>query len=983
MEEELNIIRVRFNGKTIARAPERYQYDYGQIMIFEDLVLPLAYEVHFSNASERGTSKTQIGTAEGVAVPDEYLQTGLPVYAWIFLHEDQDDGRTKYEVKIPVVRRERPSDEEPTPVEQSEIDQAIAAMQAAVEQTGRDAETAADAAESAAASAEIAEEATHAVMDMTVSATGLPAGSTPTATKTEHEGVFNINFGIPKGDKGDQGETGATGRTGPAGADGQDGVSPEVTIASITGGHSVTITDADHPGGQSFNVMDGADGQDGAPGADGQDGVSPEVTISEITGGHSVTITDADHPSGQSFNVMDGQEGQQGQTGPAGADGQDGVSPEVTISEITGGHSVTITDADHPSGQSFNVMDGADGQDGAPGADGNDGVSPEVTIASITGGHSVTITDADHPGGQSFNVMDGADGAAGSDGQDGVSPEVTISEITGGHSVTITDADHPGGQSFNVMDGTDGQDGAPGADGNDGVSPEVTIASITGGHSVTITDADHPSGQSFNVMDGQDGQQGQTGPAGADGNDGVSPEVTIASITGGHSVTITDADHPGGQSFNVMDGADGQDGAPGADGNDGVSPEVTIASITGGHSVTITDADHPGGQSFNVMDGQDGQQGQTGPAGADGNDGVSPEVTIASITGGHSVTITDADHPGGQSFNVMDGADGAAGSDGQDGVSPEVTISEITGGHSVTITDADHPGGQSFNVMDGTDGQDGAPGQDGDDGVSPAVTMTAITGGTRLTITDVDHPSGQSADIMNGADGAPGPGVPPGGTFGQYLKKASSTDYDGTWDTLGADDVGYDGTQNYAAGTAGKKIKDLDAGLTLAEDSVTPYVVGNTNTTGSTLNPGTFVWVKNHSTLSDGLYTVKTTAIVSGGSVVDTNMEHADAGGLNNLKNSFAPSTIQLFDSTAGTYLPVTRGQGVGAQSVISLSKTPISITANGVKLMNTDFSEVGLTVRGFLMLGSECLIRWDVETGKTLENGTYGIIAGTLSLTY
>lgn len=47
-------------------------------------------------------------------------------------------------------------------------------------------------------------------------------------------------------------------------------------------------------------------GQNGTPGSDGQDGVSPEVTITTITGGHTVTITDADHPSGQSFNVMDG-----------------------------------------------------------------------------------------------------------------------------------------------------------------------------------------------------------------------------------------------------------------------------------------------------------------------------------------------------------------------------------------------------------------------------------------------------------------------------------------------------------------------------------------------------------------------------------------------------------------------------------------------------------------------------------------------------
>lgn len=50
-----------------------------------------------------------------------------------------------------------------------------------------------------------------------------------------------------------------------------------------------------------------------------------------------------------------------GQTGAAGQDGQDGISPTVTITTITGGHRITITDKDHPSGQSFDVMDGASG----------------------------------------------------------------------------------------------------------------------------------------------------------------------------------------------------------------------------------------------------------------------------------------------------------------------------------------------------------------------------------------------------------------------------------------------------------------------------------------------------------------------------------------------------------------------------------------------------------------------------------------------
>lgn len=73
-------------------------------------------------------------------------------------------------------------------------------------------------------------------------------------TGTDAAPVFTFNF---SGLKGEQGATGQTGSQGPAGQDGDDGVSPTITITTITGGHRVTITDADHPSGQSFDVMDG------------------------------------------------------------------------------------------------------------------------------------------------------------------------------------------------------------------------------------------------------------------------------------------------------------------------------------------------------------------------------------------------------------------------------------------------------------------------------------------------------------------------------------------------------------------------------------------------------------------------------------------------------------------------------------------------------------------------------------------------------
>ena len=87
--------------------------------------------------------------------------------------------------------------------------------------------------------------ALYEIEHITASASGLPAGSDPTASY--EDGV--ITFGIPQGAQGDPGQDGQ---------DGEDGVSPTVAVTTITGGHTVTITDAE--GDHAFNVMDGSAG---------------------------------------------------------------------------------------------------------------------------------------------------------------------------------------------------------------------------------------------------------------------------------------------------------------------------------------------------------------------------------------------------------------------------------------------------------------------------------------------------------------------------------------------------------------------------------------------------------------------------------------------------------------------------------------------------------------------------------------------------
>ena len=172
------------------------------------------------------------------------------------------------------------------------------------------------------------------------------------------------------------------------------------------------------------------------------------------------------------------------------------------------------------------------------------------------------------------------------------------------------------------------------------------------------------------------------------------------------------------------------------------TPEVNVTK-------TGTDENPRFHFAFHNVKGEPGANGEPGQDGAPGHDGYSPVVTVEDIREygavvGHRVTITDAEHPSGIQFEVMNGVDGTP---GVDGYSPVVTVDDITDsetgtvlGHAVTITDEEHPDGQRFEVMNGAPGSDGAPGQDG-------------------------------------------VGVPAGGNAGQVLAKASGSDYDTEWVT--------------------------------------------------------------------------------------------------------------------------------------------------------------------------------------------------------
>lgn len=174
-----------------------YQYDYGQKILFTDVELPSAYEVHFSNDVDN-ESITVIGDSEGVLVPDQLLLEANPINVWVYLHTGSSDGETEYKGTINVIKRSQPSDIEPTQVEQSVIAQTLAALNEAVSR--------------AESSITYVDDVASHIVD-----------TVNTALDAAYEsGMFEGEKG-DKGDQGDKGDRGESGLQGPPGQKGETG----------------------------------------------------------------------------------------------------------------------------------------------------------------------------------------------------------------------------------------------------------------------------------------------------------------------------------------------------------------------------------------------------------------------------------------------------------------------------------------------------------------------------------------------------------------------------------------------------------------------------------------------------------------------------------------------------------------------------------------------------------------------------------------
>ena len=156
--EKLIRVKAGEDSTRIAISQPIYKEDYGLYLFIEGLELPAVYTVDFSNSETVGSAVSMIGNTNGVLIPQQFIKSGKTIFAYLYL-TGNEVGKTVYKFKIPNRIRPDRTNEEPTPTQQSVIDQAISALNSAVEQTAQDVIDADASAQSASDDADRAEQA--------------------------------------------------------------------------------------------------------------------------------------------------------------------------------------------------------------------------------------------------------------------------------------------------------------------------------------------------------------------------------------------------------------------------------------------------------------------------------------------------------------------------------------------------------------------------------------------------------------------------------------------------------------------------------------------------------------------------------------------------------------------------------------------------------------------------------------------------------
>ena len=433
-----NITTIKFCGN-IATAPALYQYDYGQRLVFQNIDLPSVYEVHFANAGDTDTI-TALGDDDGVIIPDELLLDSGSLYAYIYLHAGNDDGETEYKATIPVLARPKPSETQPTPVQQDIIEQAIAKLTEAVEDY-ENIITATEEDEGKALTVKTVEDGK--VTEWEFKSGGGGGGTTDYTDLDNKPKINNVtltgnkttaDLNLFSGDYDDLTNK-PTIPTKVSDLTNDAGYITQAPVTSVNGETGAVVLDAEDVG--AYSLPSG-----GIPKSDLTSSVrtslekadtalqtAPVSSVDGKTG--AVTVLPSGGTTGQILKKTSGTDYavEWANESSGGTSDYTDLTNKPSINSVTLSGNKTSSDLGlleasditaSKSGDTTTIyVDGtaiAQVKDGTNGTDGTDGITPLTTVTAITGGHNVAFSyGTGDPRNTNFDVMDGTTPIKGTD----------------------------------------------------------------------------------------------------------------------------------------------------------------------------------------------------------------------------------------------------------------------------------------------------------------------------------------------------------------------------------------------------------------------------------------------------------------------------------------------------------------------------------------------------------------------------------------
>ena len=129
---ETNVVVASIGGFRKVQTRPVYQSDLGMILCVQGVTLPSSCQCDFAHGTSGDDAITVTMTNGDALIPDELIQAGGMIHAYVVVSAGEDDSETIYDITIPVIARAFVP-MTPTPRQKSAVELAVEQCEAAVE----------------------------------------------------------------------------------------------------------------------------------------------------------------------------------------------------------------------------------------------------------------------------------------------------------------------------------------------------------------------------------------------------------------------------------------------------------------------------------------------------------------------------------------------------------------------------------------------------------------------------------------------------------------------------------------------------------------------------------------------------------------------------------------------------------------------------------------------------------------------------------